>query len=326
MAAATTPPPSRTPRSTTASSPSGAPRRSPRSGCPAAYDTGSSQPARAALGAARSSRRPLPQPPAYGYPQRAAARPAAAGARRRTSRSRPPRRAATRAAAAAAASGGARLGTGYEAMRPAAPRPAPAPARLRGPVQQPAVPRVLIPLAGLSVPPGTMASWGMRSCCRSTSIRSRRSGVWHPGRPRWSPGGWPETALGAGRRRGKGRHTTPAAAPGAGRRRAAARRRRRSVRARHGAADRRRSPSRRAPSTLEIFGDKVEGVPAADAAAHAWCSDYLGADVRLVHIDDPATPPPGRPGVRAARRDGHLRRRLSAAARPPRPRSTPSTR
>ncbi|MDX3248549.1 MOSC domain-containing protein [Streptomyces sp. ME18-1-4] len=40
--------------------------------------------------------------------------------------------------------------------------------------------------------------------------------------------------------------------------------------------------------SVEIFGDKVEGVPA-DAAAHAWCSAHLGADVRLVHMDDPAT-------------------------------------
>ncbi|MET9385606.1 MOSC N-terminal beta barrel domain-containing protein [Streptomyces sp. NPDC002928] len=40
--------------------------------------------------------------------------------------------------------------------------------------------------------------------------------------------------------------------------------------------------------TVEIFGDKVEGV-LADTAAHAWCSAYLGADVRLVHMDEPAT-------------------------------------
>lgn len=40
---------------------------------------------------------------------------------------------------------------------------------------------------------------------------------------------------------------------------------------------------------MTIFQDKVEAVPAEDAAAHAWCSDYLGADVRLVHMDDPAT-------------------------------------
>ncbi|MET7455682.1 MOSC N-terminal beta barrel domain-containing protein [Streptomyces sp. NPDC005574] len=40
---------------------------------------------------------------------------------------------------------------------------------------------------------------------------------------------------------------------------------------------------------VDIFGDKVEGVPAQDAAAHAWCSEYVGAEVRLVHMDDPAT-------------------------------------
>ncbi|MQY37408.1 putative protein YcbX [Streptomyces sp. RB17] len=38
---------------------------------------------------------------------------------------------------------------------------------------------------------------------------------------------------------------------------------------------------------VNVFGTKVEAVPAA-AAAHAWCSAYLGADVRLVHMDDPA--------------------------------------
>ncbi|MFJ4201119.1 MOSC domain-containing protein [Streptomyces sviceus] len=47
--------------------------------------------------------------------------------------------------------------------------------------------------------------------------------------------------------------------------------------------------------TLDIFGDKVEGVPAADAAAHAWCSAYLGARTRLVHMDDPATRRPVEP-------------------------------
>ncbi|MET8244268.1 MOSC N-terminal beta barrel domain-containing protein [Streptomyces sp. NPDC005202] len=40
--------------------------------------------------------------------------------------------------------------------------------------------------------------------------------------------------------------------------------------------------------TLDIFGTKVEAVPA-DDTAHAWCSGHLGADVRLVHMDDPAT-------------------------------------
>ncbi|MEU4929159.1 MOSC N-terminal beta barrel domain-containing protein [Streptomyces yokosukanensis] len=39
---------------------------------------------------------------------------------------------------------------------------------------------------------------------------------------------------------------------------------------------------------VNVFGTKVEAVPAAPAA-HAWCSSYLGADVRLVHMDDPAT-------------------------------------
>ncbi|MFE2042117.1 MOSC domain-containing protein [Streptomyces sp. NPDC059477] len=47
-------------------------------------------------------------------------------------------------------------------------------------------------------------------------------------------------------------------------------------------------PEPDATVTLEIFGNKVEGV-LADAAAHAWCSAFLGADVRLVHMDDPAT-------------------------------------
>jgi len=41
--------------------------------------------------------------------------------------------------------------------------------------------------------------------------------------------------------------------------------------------------------TVEIFGEKVEGMPSADAAAHAWCTEYLGAGTRLVHLDDPAT-------------------------------------
>ena len=37
--------------------------------------------------------------------------------------------------------------------------------------------------------------------------------------------------------------------------------------------------------SLEIFRDRVEGV-LADTAAHAWCSAHVGADVRLVHMDD----------------------------------------
>ncbi|MEU9589449.1 MOSC N-terminal beta barrel domain-containing protein [Streptomyces sp. NPDC048193] len=40
---------------------------------------------------------------------------------------------------------------------------------------------------------------------------------------------------------------------------------------------------------VQIFGSKVEAVPAQDDAVHAWCSARLGADVRLVYLDDPAT-------------------------------------
>ncbi|MDO0917256.1 MOSC domain-containing protein [Streptomyces sp. DT2A-34] len=40
---------------------------------------------------------------------------------------------------------------------------------------------------------------------------------------------------------------------------------------------------------VEIFRDKVEAVLAEDDAAHAWCSAYLGADVRLAYMDDPGT-------------------------------------
>ncbi|MFD8303708.1 MOSC domain-containing protein [Streptomyces sp. NPDC059690] len=47
--------------------------------------------------------------------------------------------------------------------------------------------------------------------------------------------------------------------------------------------------------TVEIFGDKVEGVPAEQPAAHAWCSEYLGAGTRLVHMDDPAVRRPVEP-------------------------------
>ncbi|MEV6612298.1 MOSC N-terminal beta barrel domain-containing protein [Streptomyces sp. NPDC051051] len=60
---------------------------------------------------------------------------------------------------------------------------------------------------------------------------------------------------------------------------------------------------------LEIFRDKVEGV-LADEAAHAWCSAHLGADVRLVHMDDPAKrravdPEYGLPGETVAFADGY---------------------
>ncbi|WP_369241004.1 MOSC domain-containing protein [Streptomyces sp. R21] len=62
-------------------------------------------------------------------------------------------------------------------------------------------------------------------------------------------------------------------------------------------------------TTLDIFGDKVEGI-LADAAAHEWCSAYLGADVRLIHMDDPATRRPvdpefARPGETVSFADGY---------------------
>ncbi|MFJ8942552.1 MOSC domain-containing protein [Streptomyces sp. NPDC102395] len=47
-------------------------------------------------------------------------------------------------------------------------------------------------------------------------------------------------------------------------------------------------PEPPATVSMEIFSDKVKAV-VAEEAAHAWCSAYLGADVRLVHMDDPAT-------------------------------------
>ncbi|GHF57371.1 MOSC domain-containing protein [Streptomyces thermodiastaticus] len=61
--------------------------------------------------------------------------------------------------------------------------------------------------------------------------------------------------------------------------------------------------------TVDVFGDKVEAVPAG-SAAHAWCSAYVGEDTRLVHMDDPATrrsvdPAYGRPGETVAFADGY---------------------
>ncbi|MER5834803.1 MOSC N-terminal beta barrel domain-containing protein [Streptomyces sp. NPDC002130] len=60
---------------------------------------------------------------------------------------------------------------------------------------------------------------------------------------------------------------------------------------------------------VEIFRDKVEAVPAEDDAAHAWCSSHLGIEVRLVHLDDPATRRPlapeyARPGETVSFADG----------------------
>ncbi|MEU9350650.1 MOSC N-terminal beta barrel domain-containing protein [Streptomyces griseoloalbus] len=47
------------------------------------------------------------------------------------------------------------------------------------------------------------------------------------------------------------------------------------------------APGRTIP--VDLFGDKVEVVPAEEDAVHAWCSAHLGIAVRLVHLDDPAT-------------------------------------
>ena len=92
------------------------------------------------------------------------------------------------------------------------------------------------------------------------------------------------------------------------------------------AADRARCPSRPGTVPLEIFGDKVEAVPRRRRPRTPGAARYLGADVRLVHMDDPAHAPPRRPGVRAARRDRRasptaIRCSLTTHA----PRSTPST-
>jgi uncharacterized protein YcbX len=62
-------------------------------------------------------------------------------------------------------------------------------------------------------------------------------------------------------------------------------------------------------TTVQIWRDKVEAIPA-DAAAHAWFSDHLGVDVRLVHLDDPATRRPidpeyARPGETVSFADGY---------------------
>ncbi|MFF3948544.1 MOSC domain-containing protein [Streptomyces sp. NPDC001902] len=65
------------------------------------------------------------------------------------------------------------------------------------------------------------------------------------------------------------------------------------------------------PSTtvpVHIWGDKVEAVPAGDAAA-AWFSTYLGTEVTLVHLDDPARRRPidpdyARPGETVSFADG----------------------
>ncbi|MER7481228.1 MOSC N-terminal beta barrel domain-containing protein [Streptomyces sp. NPDC126510] len=60
---------------------------------------------------------------------------------------------------------------------------------------------------------------------------------------------------------------------------------------------------------VEIFRDKVEAVPAEDEAAHAWFGSHLGIEVRLAHLDEPATRRPlapeyARPGETVSFADG----------------------
>ncbi|MFJ4716769.1 MOSC domain-containing protein [Streptomyces sp. NPDC088785] len=62
-------------------------------------------------------------------------------------------------------------------------------------------------------------------------------------------------------------------------------------------------------ATIEVWRDKVEAVPAADAA-HAWWSARLETEVRLMHLDDPATRRPvdpayARPGETVSFADGY---------------------
>ncbi|MFI1393762.1 MOSC domain-containing protein [Streptomyces sp. NPDC020681] len=45
---------------------------------------------------------------------------------------------------------------------------------------------------------------------------------------------------------------------------------------------------------VDVFGDKVEAVPV-EGPVDDWFSGYLGAEVRLVHLDDPATRRPFSP-------------------------------
>ncbi|MEV0239835.1 MOSC N-terminal beta barrel domain-containing protein [Streptomyces sp. NPDC050674] len=68
-------------------------------------------------------------------------------------------------------------------------------------------------------------------------------------------------------------------------------------------------PRAQATVPVEIFRDKVEAVPADDEAAHAWFSSFLGIEVRLAYMDDPAVRRPlapeyARPGETVSFADG----------------------
>jgi len=61
--------------------------------------------------------------------------------------------------------------------------------------------------------------------------------------------------------------------------------------------------------TVDIFGDKV-GARLAGTEAHSWCGAYLGEEVRLAHMHDPASsrdidPAYARPGETVSFADGY---------------------
>jgi len=61
--------------------------------------------------------------------------------------------------------------------------------------------------------------------------------------------------------------------------------------------------------TVDIFGDKV-GARLAGTEAHSWCGAYLGEEVRLAHMHDPASsrdidPTYARPGETVSFADGY---------------------
>jgi len=68
-------------------------------------------------------------------------------------------------------------------------------------------------------------------------------------------------------------------------------------------------PEPAATVPVNVFGTTVAAVPAS-GTAHAWCSGHLGAGVRLVHMDDPASRRPldpayARPGETVSFADGY---------------------
>ncbi|MFF8475709.1 MOSC domain-containing protein [Streptomyces sp. NPDC015414] len=68
-------------------------------------------------------------------------------------------------------------------------------------------------------------------------------------------------------------------------------------------------PEPAATVPVSVFGTEVDAVPASDSA-HMWCSGHLGAGVRLVHMDDPASRRPldpeyARPGETVSFADGY---------------------